>query len=118
MAEFLTDPAHANRSVHTRRAYASDLGDLLRFHGGPASSITPQILRSFFTTIAHLAPASRARKEASIASFRAWAYRHKLIPADPMGRGDRVHLDPPAPRGPRAGEVAAILAAHPRPASP
>jgi integrase/recombinase XerD len=30
-----------------------------------------------------------------------------------MGRVDRVHLDPPAPRGLRPGEVAAILAAIP-----
>ena len=30
-----------------------------------------------------------------------------------MGRVDRVHLDPPAPRGLRTGEVAAILAAIP-----
>jgi len=70
--------------VHTRRAYAADLDSFVRFHGGPASSITPEILRSFFATIAHLAPASRARKEASIASFLAWAYRHGLIPADPQ----------------------------------
>jgi integrase len=113
IADFLTDMAHANRSVHTRRAYASDLGSLIRFHGGPASSITPEILRSFFATIAHLAPASRARKEAAIASFLAWAYRHGHVPADPMRRLDRVHLDPPAPRGLRTGEVAAILAAIP-----
>jgi len=38
--------AHDNRSLHTRRAYASDLGSLLRFHRGPASSITPETLRS------------------------------------------------------------------------
>jgi integrase/recombinase XerD len=99
--------------VHTRRAYASDLGGFLRFHRGPASSITPETLRSFFATIAYLAPASRARKEAAIASFLAWAYRHDLIPADPMRRLDRVRLDPPAPRGLRTGEVAAILAAIP-----
>ena len=44
--------AHANRSVHTRRAYAYDLASLFRFHPGPASSITPETLRSFFATIA------------------------------------------------------------------
>ena len=94
VANFLTDLAHANRSVHTRRAYASDLAALLRFHGGSASSITPEILRSFFATIAHLAPASRARKEASIASFLGWAYRHELIPADPMRRLDHPGRHP------------------------
>jgi site-specific recombinase XerD len=113
IADFLTDMVHANRSVQTRRAYASDLGSLLRFHGGPASSITPEILRSFLATIAHLAPASRARKEAAIASFLSWAYRHDLIPADPMRKVDRVRLDPPVPRGLRTGEVAAIVAAIP-----
>jgi len=79
IADFLTDMAHASRSVHTRRAYASDLGSFVRFHRGPASSITPEILRRFFATIAHLAPATRARKEAAIASFLAWAYRHDLL---------------------------------------
>jgi integrase len=43
----------------------------------------------------------------------AWVYRHELISADRMRRLDRVHLDPPAPRGLHAGEVAAILAAIP-----
>ena len=47
-----SDMAHANRSVHTRRAYAYDLASLFRFHPGPASSITPETLRSFFATIA------------------------------------------------------------------
>ena len=85
--------------MHTRRAYAADLGSLLCFHHGSASSITPEILRSFFATIAHLAPASRARKEAAIASFLGWAYRHDLIPGNPMGKVERVHLEPPTPRG-------------------
>jgi integrase/recombinase XerD len=71
------------------------------------------VLREFFATIVHLAPATRARKQAAIASFLAWAYRHELIPADPMGKVDRVRLDPPAPRGLRPGEVETILAAIP-----
>ncbi len=113
VADFLGDLAHANRSAHTHRAYATDLASFVRFHHGPASAITTEALRSFFATIAHLAPATRARKEAALASFLAWAYRHDLIPADPMGKLDRVRLEPPTPRGLPPSEVEAILAGIP-----
>ncbi len=89
------------------------MAGFLRFHPGPASEITPQVLRTYFATLAHLAPTSRARKEAALASFLAWAFRQDLIDANPMGRVDRVQLNPPAPRGLRPGEVTAILAAIP-----
>src|SRR5207244_7723802 len=69
VADFLDDLAHANRSAHTQRAYAGDLARFVRFHPGPASAITTEVLRSFFATIAHLTPAPRARKEAALASF-------------------------------------------------
>jgi integrase/recombinase XerD len=90
VADFLGDVAHGNRSAHTHRAYATDLA-----------------------SFAHLAPATRARKEAALASFLAWAYRHDLIPADPMGKLDRVRLEPPTPRGLPPSEVEAILAGIP-----
>src|SRR5207244_2828677 len=62
VADFLGNLAHANRSAHTHRAYATDLASFVRFHPGPASAITTEVMRSFFATIAHLAPATRARK--------------------------------------------------------
>ena len=42
---------------------------------GPTDGITADVLWLFFGTLAHLAPATRARKQAALASFLAWAYR-------------------------------------------
>jgi integrase/recombinase XerD len=111
--DYLADLSHANRSPHTRRVYGADLVSFARFYHGPAPEITPEVLRAFFATIAHLAPATRARKEAAIASFLGWAYRHDLIPGNPMGKVERVHLEPPTPRGIPLGQVDAILAVIP-----
>ncbi len=44
------------------------------------------MLRSYFATQVHLAPATRARREAALASFLRWAYRHELIEANSMDR--------------------------------
>lgn len=99
VADFLADLEHANRSPHTRRAYATDLGQFVAFHQGPIEEITPAILRALEATRTHLAPATRARKQAALASFLAWAYRHDLIGANPMGKIDRVRREPPSPRG-------------------
>lgn len=111
---FLADLAHSNRSPATIRAYRGDLGSFSRHFTGEPGEITPQALRSYFTTLAHLAPATRARREASLASFLRWAYRNDLIDADPMSKLDRVHLEPPEPRGVAQEQVEAILGAIPR----
>ncbi len=111
---FLADLGHVNRSPATVRAYRSDLGSFSRHLGVGPEEITPQALRSYFATLAHLAPATRARREASLASFLRWAYRNDLIEADPMSKLDRVHLEPPEPRGLTTEQVEAILDAIPR----
>ena len=111
--DFLTDLAQSNRSVHTRRAYAADLTRFGSFYRGPADGITADVLRAFFATLAHLSPASRARKQAALASFLGWAYRHALIDVTPMARVERVHLDPPVPRGLMRTQIEAILRAIP-----
>ena len=51
---FLLDLTNANRSVHTRRAYATELRRLAVFHPRPITTITPDVLRGFFAQHGHL----------------------------------------------------------------
>ena len=111
--EFLADLTQGNRSAQTRRAYAADLARFASFYEGPTRGITADVLRAFFGTLTHLSPATRARKQAALASFLRWSYRHELIDATPMARVERVRLDPPAPRGLARAQVEAILRAIP-----
>ena len=114
VADFLESLALSNRSAHTRRAYATDLARFSSFYTGAAGGISAGVLRSFFATRAHLAPATRARTQAALASFLRWAYRQEAIDATPMARTDRVRLDPPRPRGLPRAQIEAILRAIPR----
>ena len=66
---FLTELRHANRSAHTLRAYRTDLHEFAQFHRGPLDQLDAQGLRAFFEQHFHLSPASRARKQAAVASF-------------------------------------------------
>lgn len=113
IGDFLADLAQANRSAHTRRAYATDLSQFATWYQGALTAITPSVLRDFFATVAHLSPATRARKQAAVTSFLAWAYRQELIEANPMGRIERVTPTPPKPRGVGRTQVETILAAIP-----
>jgi integrase/recombinase XerD len=81
---FLTDMAHANRSLHTRRAYATDLAQLCAYHQGTMQTVTAEVLRAFFEAHLHLSPATRARKQTAVACFLTWAYQHELIDNNPM----------------------------------
>jgi integrase/recombinase XerD len=112
-AAFLVDLTHAGRSAQTRRAYAADLAAFRTTYDGPVAGITAATLRAFFATVAHLRPATRARKQAAVASFLKWAYRQDFIAADPMVKVERVRADPPQPRGLKREQVAAILTAIP-----
>lgn len=56
--QFLTDLRNANRSPHTCRAYATDLGRLAAFYHGPAEAISVNTLREFLQSFAHLKPAA------------------------------------------------------------
>ncbi len=114
VADYLTDLANAGRPTTTRRAYASDLAAFTRYYAGPASGVTAAVLRGFFATLDGLAPATRARKQASLSSFLAWAYRHDAIAANPMTKLDRVRLPDPKPRGVPRATVEQILAQVPR----
>jgi site-specific recombinase XerD len=113
IADFLADLARQGRSGHTLRAYRGDLAAFTRTFAGTPQDITPQILRTYLTTLATKAPATRARHEASLASFLGWAYRAEIITADPMTRLDRTQLPIPAPRPIPTGQVIAVLGAIP-----
>ena len=43
VAAFLTDLAHANRSQHTRHAYATDLAQLCAFYHGPVNAMIAEV---------------------------------------------------------------------------
>ncbi len=111
--DFLADLRNADRSPHTIRAYEGDLLHYYTFCGDASSPIAVETLRAFFASRADRAPATRARTQAALASFFAWAYRGGQIAADPMARLDRVRLAPPPPRGVGREVVEKVLAAIP-----
>src|SRR6266487_4250743 len=113
VAAFLTNLAHANRSPHTRHAYATDLAQLCAFYPGPVQAITVEVLRNFFGMHLHLSPATRARKQAAVARFLTWAHQHELLDSNPMLKIERVKLDPPQPRGIERDQIERILKAIP-----
>jgi len=110
---FLADLAHANHSPQTCRAYAADLARLCAFHQGPVQTITADVLRMFFEMHSHLRPSTRARKQAAVARFLAWAEQQELLESNPMRKIDRVKLDPPQPRSIERDQIEHILKAIP-----
>ncbi len=111
--DFLADLAHSNRSIHTRRVYAADLQEFAAFYSGPLDGISPEVLRAYFAGWTHLSPATRARKQAALASFLSWAYRQDLVAGNPMVKIDRVKLNPPQPRGLKRTQIDAIFTVIP-----
>lgn len=111
--DFLADLRNADRSYHTIRAYEGDLLRYCAFCGDASSPTSVETLRAFFAARADRAAATRARTQASLASFFAWAYRGEHIAADPMARLARVRLAPPPPRGVGAAVVEKVFAAIP-----
>jgi integrase/recombinase XerD len=109
VADFLADLAHTNRSRHTRRAYATDLAQFSAFYRGPVGGITAEVIRGFGATLGRLGPASRARKQAALASFLEWARRQGYLCSDPMASVARVRPEPPRPRAVGRGPVEEIL---------
>ena len=78
--------AERNCSPHTRRAYASDLAQLVQ-HLGPdvrPEAVQPEDLRAFLAAgHRRLQPASIARKLAAIRAFYRWLARERSLPRDP-----------------------------------
>jgi integrase/recombinase XerD len=96
---FLADLAHTNHSSQTFHTYATDLAQLCAFHQGPIETVTTEVPLTFFRKHTHLQPTTRARKQAAVAHFLAWAEQHDLLDTNSMRKIDQVKLDPPQPRG-------------------
>ena len=111
--EFLADLAYINRSAHTVRGYAKDLRELVAFHQSSPQQLDAKTLRDFGARHTHLAPATRARKQAAVSSFLMWAYRHDRIDSNPMLKLERVHRTPRKPRPLSRESIEAVLATIP-----
>lgn len=113
VAAFLADFEQAGRSANTIRAYRGDLA-LLTARVPHLVELDAGALRDLFLSFGHLAATTRARRQASVASFTGWAFREGLLPADPMGRVARVRQEPPLPRGLTPAQTLGLLEAIPR----
>src|SRR5215207_10195550 len=114
ISAFLTDLRHANRAAATLRTYGTDLHHFAVWSNLPLVEVNAEHLRAYFATLSDLKPASRARKQAALASFLSWAFRHDYIATNPMQKIDRVRRDPPTRHGLPRSVVETILAAIPK----
>jgi len=111
---FLQDLQNANKSPQTIRAYRADLKAFLSHCPDDFAAIAIQHLRAFFLQHDHLKPATRARKQTSVASFLNWGYRHDLIATNPMLKVDRVSVEPEPLKPPSRDEINLIFAQIPK----
>jgi len=109
--DFLTDLANANSPANTVRAYRGDLLAFAAHHDGGPATLTAAPVRAYLTAAAGLAPATRKRKRAAVASFVRWCVRHDLLAANPMDRIDPVKVPKRLPRPAPAADIAAVFAA-------
>lgn len=107
--DFLTDLANAGASVHTLRAYRGDLLQFAAHHDGEIAGLSVVPVRAYLADIATLAPSTRKRKRAAVASFCRWAVRHDLLVANPMDKIDTVKVPKAMPRPAAAADVAKVL---------
>lgn len=115
IAHFLVELQAINRAPATIRTYATDLHHFAAFYPGPLCDLTATVLTQYLATLRHLAPASRARKQAALASFCAWATANIYLDRNPMLQVPRVRPDPPRRYGLAREQVEAILASIPKP---
>jgi integrase/recombinase XerC/integrase/recombinase XerD len=108
---FLTDLANGNASARTIRAYRGDPLQFAAHHDAGPGELTVVPVRAHLAETADLAPATRKRKRAAVASFCRWAVHHELLAANPMDRIDTVKVPKRLPRPAAAGDVAKVLAA-------
>ena len=76
--------------------------------------INSNILRKFFAQFNDLRPATRARKQASVAGFLKWALRQELIDKNPLVKLKRVKVVPSSPQGLSRQQVGKILKIIPK----
>ncbi|MGD9697332.1 MAG: tyrosine-type recombinase/integrase [Thermoleophilia bacterium] len=110
IAAFLTDLHNAGRSRQTVRAYRGDLVRLAGHHDGPVGELDAAAIRALLSELAVLAPATRRRARASVASFCRWAVRQDLLETNPAERIAAVSVPARLPRPAAAADVAAVLA--------
>ena len=101
-------------SRNTLRAYGYDLGLLAReLPDITTEEITLAHLRAFLQVAAELTPSTLARRQATLRSCFAWAYKNDLLPADPTVKLEPVRLPERDPRPLTAEQVEALLAVIP-----
>lgn len=110
VCDFLTDLANAGASGHTLRAYRGDLALFAAHHGGEIADLDAATVRAYLAGLAGLAPSTRKRKRAAVASFCRWAVRHDLLRANPMDKIDTIRVPRRLPRPAGAADVAKVLA--------
>lgn len=109
LQHFLRDLKNANKSPQTIRAYRSDLNAFLSCCPENLDELQVSNLRNFFAQHDHLKPATRARKQTSVASFLHWAYRHDVISSNPMLKIDRVQVDQTLASPPSRNDIETIF---------
>ncbi len=110
VGDFLTDLANASVSGHTLRAYRGDLAQFAAHHDGEIGDLDAAAVRAYLAGLAGLAPSTRKRKRAAVASFCRWAVRHDLLHANPMDKIDTIKVPKTLPRPAAAADVARVLA--------
>lgn len=114
LATAFLDGNQNNFLPNTRRAYGYDLRQFARaFPDLAIEDISVQHLRAFLNATAELAPTTLARRQATLRSCFAWAYRNDKVPADPTGKLDPVKVPEREARPLTEDQVEAILAAIP-----
>jgi|SRR6266567_2983023 Phage integrase, N-terminal SAM-like domain len=92
IGDFLTDLANANASGHNLRACCGDLAQFAAHHDGEIRDLGAATVRAYLAELVGLAPSTRKRKRAAVASFCRWAVRHDLLHANPMDKVDTVKV--------------------------
>lgn len=110
VGDFLTDLANASASGHTLRAYRGDLAQFAAHHDGEIGDLDAAAVRAYLAEVTGLAPSTRKRKRAAVASFCRWAVRHDLLHANPMDKIDTIKVPKTLPRPAAAADVARVLA--------
>lgn len=109
LGDFLTDLSNANASAQTIRAYRGDLIGFATHYDGEISELTAIPVRTYLAEITDLAPSTRKRKRAAVASFCKWALRHDLLNTNPMDKIDTIKVPKKLPRPAAATDVAKVF---------